>query len=372
MQTSQKTAKEVEESLKKIIEQYRLSPKISVAKVKEWVASEVGESDPKKAFERYISTWVKYFPNIKDVEEMNTIFTTFIDAWNHFPHKALDNKAPAELKGKTIKAQIIGKKTSPKTSKPQSINASEALAMEFLKEIFQKQEGFIDWVYEEALPLYDEYLQKNFSTPRVRGRHMAVSTIFLDRAIRLGFEDYEEIPKRFIHDIFPRFWEENIYPEPLTKTQVTKSLQEFITFAYHTFHRFPARVGEREGTGCALASLDRVLPGLAETERLEITINATRYTLLEQYCIDTFCDCKKGVFSVVDQKEKRVVASVGIQWGGKLNKKGEEGVRFFLEATSEQTGKAGEILKEIEKLFLANREYFDTLKNHYLMFKKTV
>lgn len=370
MQTLEKNAKEVEKKLKEVIDQYNLSPKISVSKVKEWVGSEVGESDPKKAFEKYVATWSGHLPQIKDLEEMNQVFKTFIDAWNYFPHKSLNNKAPVELKNKTIEAELLPKRK--KSTQPTPSNASEALAMEFLKEVFKKQEPFIEWVYDEVLPQYDEYLTHAYTTPKVRGRHMAVATIFLDRAIRLGFEDYEEIPRRFMGDIFPRFWEETIFPEPLTKRQVVKSLQGLVTFVYHSFYRFPGRVGDRLDTSCNFASLDRLLPGIAEAERREIEIKGIKYTLLEQYCIDTFCDCRKAVFSMVDQKEKKVVATVGIQWNNKLGKDGKEGIRFFLEATGDQTSRAGELLKEIEKLFLADKRYIDTLQNHYLMFKKSI
>jgi len=372
MREKKLTTKAVEANLKDIIEKYDLSQKISIAKVKTWVASEVGEPNTKEAFEKYVATWSQYLPKIEDIEEMNQIFTAFIDAWNYFPHKSLDNKAPVEVKDKTIKARLLPKAGTQKTASPKPTNAAEALAMEFYKEIFKKQEPFIDWVYRDALPSYEKYLEKVYPTLKARKRHMAIATLFLDRCIRLGFENYEEIPKRFIYNIFPRFWEENIFPEPLTARQVTQSLNKLFTFVYHNFYRFPARIGDKSNTECVLASIDRFLPGLAEAEREEIKIKGKQYTLLEQYCIDTFCDCKKAVLSLVNSKEKKVAATIGIQWGNKTNKKGKEEIRFFLDATGEQTSRAGELLKEVTRLFLKDRTHIDHLKRHYLLFKRAV
>lgn len=86
----------VEKQIEGLIEKYELQDQLSVEKVKEWIWNE--EGDPMQATKDYQMKFINYFTDkAEDIDEMNDIVEIIMNAWNHFPHKSLNGKAPAEM-----------------------------------------------------------------------------------------------------------------------------------------------------------------------------------------------------------------------------------------------------------------------------------
>ena len=373
MTNKQKTLQSVEKNLLSIIKKYKLAPKVSIDRVKEWVLNEAGETNPAKGFEKYTGTWTKFIPKIESLEEMDTVFSAFVDAWNYFPHKKLGNKSPVEAKQKTISAHVLPKESMEGLNIQSINNDNESLAREMFNEIFRKQDPFVDWLYEDVLPEYEKHLESKIQTARIRKQRMAIAEIFFDRVLRAGIVDYEDIPEKFINHVFPKFWEQKVYPEPLSAQRVQGVLGDMVDFIYHKFHRFPGGVGDIFNRKCLLNSLDIVLPGIAEQERQVVELLGKKYSLAEQYCIDTFCDCRKVILSLLNQEEKKVDATIGTAWGDPtLPQEIEPQLSVFLDLTGEQGSNAEELLKAFTEQIKRNEKMLQTFKNHYLMFKRSV
>ena len=77
--------KQAENNLEQLIQNYKLSKKLSVAAVKDWALNDEGVS-AMDASNQFMKKWFKYFASIDDPDEFNCILQTFQDAWNYFPH----------------------------------------------------------------------------------------------------------------------------------------------------------------------------------------------------------------------------------------------------------------------------------------------
>ncbi len=136
---------------------------------------------------------------------------------------------------------------------------------------------------------------------------------------------------------------------------------------YEPFHeRFP-EVAEKE-TRTIIAINDPDLPG-------------GEYSLIEAYCNEPNCDCRRVIFNVYWQQRREVVAVIAYGW---------ESLEYYAEwlgddypaALREMQGPALNLMSKQSKLapvllekvefVLRDRRYVNRLKRHYKMFKAVV
>ena len=141
-------------------------------------------------------------------------------------------------------------------------------------------------------------------------------------------------------------------------------------------------------------SLDQVLPELAE----EIyVITASRgngglpsgdYGLVEMYCRDPDCDCRRVFLSVVSSRLKKSIAVIVFGWESKnfyaewfgadesyLRRDPDLLDRLkgpCLNSCSPQSKYAAEALRAVSETALKDRAYIEVLKRHYKLFKRKV
>ena len=129
-------------------------------------------------------------------------------------------------------------------------------------------------------------------------------------------------------------------------------------------------------------------PELAEKETRTITVKdypglpAGNYGLIELYCNQPDCDCRRVFFSVFSEEIEQVVATIAYGW---------ESSKFYakwmgysdpftiqelkgpvLNPGSPQSELAPAILKVIKGVVLQDKNYINRLKTHYSLFKSAV
>lgn len=128
-------------------------------------------------------------------------------------------------------------------------------------------------------------------------------------------------------------------------------------------------------------------PEIAEQEtRMIIAVNdpdlpQDKYSLIEAYCNEADCDCRRVFFNVYSWQRQEVVAVIAYGWESR-----EHYVRWFgeddprvipdlqgpiLNLGSPQSELAPALLKKVEYV-LQDKAYVARLKRHYKMFKETV
>ena len=133
-------------------------------------------------------------------------------------------------------------------------------------------------------------------------------------------------------------------------------------------------------------SFEEYFPEIAKRETREIVINRSSgtlsggYGLLEMYCTDPECDCRRVMFNIVSEKEKSTVAVIGYGWenekfyekwyGEKSNSIIKELKGASLNSASRQTKYAPELLDVIKNGVLKDEDYVVRLKKHYKIFKQ--
>lgn len=129
------------------------------------------------------------------------------------------------------------------------------------------------------------------------------------------------------------------------------------------------------------------LPQIAEGEtRSLLVLNdpdlpEDEYGLLEAYCRDPDCDCRRVFFNVLSKRRKKIVAVIAYGWESKKYYKKWLGASYP-EARSELKGPAlntassqselSSALLEKVKLVLQDKNYVERLKRHYALFKESV
>jgi hypothetical protein len=108
---------------------------------------------------------------------------------------------------------------------------------------------------------------------------------------------------------------------------------------------------------------------------------ADAYTLIEAYCNEPDCDCRRVIFNVYSENRQRVVAVIAYGWESKafyrkwLGTDDPEALDELkgpaLNSLSRQSNLAPALLEKVESV-LKDRAYVDRLKRHYRMFKDTV
>lgn len=127
-------------------------------------------------------------------------------------------------------------------------------------------------------------------------------------------------------------------------------------------------------------------PDVAERETREIYVNSQSgtlsggYALLEMYCKDPECDCRRVMFNIISEREKKFVTVVNFGWenekfyekwyGDKDKSIIKEIKGPSLNPASRQSQYAPELLQLVKTIVLNDRSYVNRLKRHYKMFKK--
>lgn len=136
------------------------------------------------------------------------------------------------------------------------------------------------------------------------------------------------------------------------------------------------------------APLHEVLPDLAEQETRTFTIledgelPAADYTLVELYCDEPGCDCRRVIFSVISSETGMDMAHIGYGWENLsfykqwLSFEDPQMVKEMkgpaLNPLSPQSDIAPEILNIVETVVLQDERYIERLKTHYKLFRSRI
>jgi len=129
-------------------------------------------------------------------------------------------------------------------------------------------------------------------------------------------------------------------------------------------------------------------PAVAEKETRSITIfdnpelpNDT-YGLIESYCADPGCDCRRVFLSVLSSRKKKLLAVIAFGWESRkyyakwLGDNDPQAINDLkgpvLNSTSPQSKLAPEILELVNRVVLQDRKYIERLKTHYKLFRAEI
>ena len=129
-------------------------------------------------------------------------------------------------------------------------------------------------------------------------------------------------------------------------------------------------------------------PEIAEQETRSFTIVSNSrlprgsYSLIEQYCENPDCDCRRVFFSVFSSHSNQVEAVISYGWetlefyaqwmGDEDSERVRELQGAILNPLSPQSDMAPAILKMVQDVVLQDQAYIERLKEHYGMFKKHI
>jgi hypothetical protein len=106
------------------------------------------------------------------------------------------------------------------------------------------------------------------------------------------------------------------------------------------------------------------------------------YSLLEMFCDEPGCDCRRVMFCVVSSRTKDVAAVVAYGWESRdfyVKWMGDDDPNVIddlqgpvLNLASPQSKQAPAILELIETVVLQDEAYIERVKRHYALFRETV
>lgn len=140
---------------------------------------------------------------------------------------------------------------------------------------------------------------------------------------------------------------------------------------YTAFHEYFLKIAERETrTLTVFKNNDWDLP-------------AASYSLIEMFCDEPGCDCRRVMFYVISSKKKNVVAVIAYGWesekfyrkwfGHKINSQALQEIKGpALNALSPQSKIAPQILQMVKDIVLQDDDYIERVKRHYKMFREIV
>lgn len=112
------------------------------------------------------------------------------------------------------------------------------------------------------------------------------------------------------------------------------------------------------------------------------TLPADEYGLIELYCDDEDCDCRRVMFDVLSRKRGKSVAFIAYGWESvdfyrKWTKSGNPNIAHemqgpVLNKLSPQSELAPALLILVRDTILKDTAYIERLKRHYQMFKEKV
>ena len=129
-------------------------------------------------------------------------------------------------------------------------------------------------------------------------------------------------------------------------------------------------------------------PTIAEKETRSITIIQNpelpndSYGLIESYCNEPDCDCRRVFMSVLSEKQEKVLAVIAFGWENeKFYAKwmGDNDPQIIkelkgptLNLASPQSRLAPIILKLVDSVVLQDEKYIERLKTHYALFREEI
>jgi hypothetical protein len=135
-------------------------------------------------------------------------------------------------------------------------------------------------------------------------------------------------------------------------------------------------------------SFGEYFPSLAEQETRVITlidkrfapIPAGEYGLIEMFCDEASCDCRRVMWNVASTSEQRIVAVIAYGWesrefyarwfGAKDEKVIDEMQGPVLNTASPQANFAPAFLRLINTVVLKDKVYVERIKRHYKLFRE--
>ena len=117
----------------------------------------------------------------------------------------------------------------------------------------------------------------------------------------------------------------------------------------------------------------RVEPDLAAAETRTVTlfkpreeIPAGSYGLIESYCPDPDCDCRRVMINVVEKEHpRRYLAAISYAFDRDIKDAGP-----YLDPLNEQCSYAGALLRLVEQVVLRDARYVARLERHYDLVKR--
>ena len=117
----------------------------------------------------------------------------------------------------------------------------------------------------------------------------------------------------------------------------------------------------------------RVEPALAAAETRTVTLFEPRdgippgsYGLIESYCPDPDCDCRRVMINVVEKEHpRRYLAAIGYAFDRDIKDAGP-----YLDPLNEQCSYAGALLRLVEQVVLRDARYVARLERHYDLVKR--
>jgi len=229
-----KTSKQVEEELQQLFEKYKLTKKLSVKVIKDWIYNSKN-TNVMEAVNLYQKKFLAYFKKAYETDGFDEILQICMDAWNYFPHKALDGKSPQQMS-----EEIYGNepKNEQDQAMPKIIVGGRQMEWDdywsMIKEMEHLQAPFKNWLEKDFKPKYKKFLHQKYKKKTIE-KHFQVAEFFFDRVLHLGFLELEQIRKNFIQKEFPRWWQTHVLMDSLTEKEVVSSLRklfEFIELVY--------------------------------------------------------------------------------------------------------------------------------------------
>lgn len=220
----------IEEQLVKLLKKYGINKKLTMPMVKRWIYTIRDKN--LESIHILQKKFLSYFPKTKDIDELNEILQIFTEAWNAFPHLALNGKSPNEMVRQQLKKNT-GLEEKNDSKMPDMIVGGQKMAWDEYWDMIRKMEElqipFKNWTEEEVLPKYEKYLKSIVSQTRQK-QHYEVADIFFERVRHVGFLELEQIRKDFIQKEFPRWWQTHVLDSNLDKRQVLTSLKKLFDF----------------------------------------------------------------------------------------------------------------------------------------------
>lgn len=229
-----KNPQTVGKALNALFKKYGIADKVTVKDVKNWVFNATGPV--MEASNKFNKKCLNLFPPTDDIDEMNYIMQKFVDAWNFFPHKALQEKSPEEMYRTTYGEKAKNRSSNRNNKKPMPkvrVGDREMEWDEFqtmIKEMEKAQKPFKKWIEKDALPKYEKYLTQIIKTKKDCEEHYGIADLFFQRALHLGFVNLKSIRPAFIHEEFPKWWPTHVIYSDLKPTEVKKSLELLYKF----------------------------------------------------------------------------------------------------------------------------------------------
>ncbi|OGY99274.1 MAG: hypothetical protein A2945_04860 [Candidatus Liptonbacteria bacterium RIFCSPLOWO2_01_FULL_52_25] len=231
----QKTPVQVEKELQALLDKHRLSDKLSVGQIKQWILSERNEESdsPVSASNAFQKRCMKYFSRVKSHDEFFVVTQALINAWNYFPHQSLGGKSPWQMVQKEMNKHPELKRKSRSHEMPVVVVGGHTMKWKeyeaMLREMERVQAPFKHWIEHETLPEYRRHLSSKVAE-RIAKKHIYVAELFFDRVLHVGFVTLDTIRPDFIQKEFPRWWQTHVMMSSLTEKEVLSSLKNLFLF----------------------------------------------------------------------------------------------------------------------------------------------